>query len=318
MKDNKKSRRYFLKNTALASLSLGILPNISKAERLEDIEEESLIICDQTTLDYYGQGPFYTNNPPEIEDNQLASSDETGTPLIISGRVYNLECTQAIPNAIIDIWHANAAGQYDNQGYNLRGKTTSNEQGFYMFQSILPGKYLNGNKFRPAHIHFKITAPGFDTLTTQLYFEGDTDIPEDAAASITNGNFDATHRIIPLSTNTEGQMEGNWDIVINAEGVNSVNDIHLDKGIIYKVSPNPFSDQISIQYGVFSHSKVSLIVFNMHGQEVAVLQEQKLIPEKYEAVWQPDDSLPSGHYFIALKINDLQVYYLKIIRQKKG
>jgi len=313
MSQNKRSQ--FLKNTALASLSLGLLPNLSKANTAKPTNEESLITCDKTTRDFYGQGPFYTADPPLIENHQLAASEENGTRIIISGRVFNLDCSEFIPETVIDIWHANAAGQYDNAGYNLRGITTSNSQGFYMFNTILPGKYLNGNQFRPSHIHFKITPPGFDQLTTQLYFEGDTDIPADAAASIASGDFDASARIIPLVENTDGIMEGTWDIVVNAEGVNSVSDLHLDKGIIYKVSPNPYSSQVTIQYGVFTRSKVSLMVYDMLGQQVAVLEEKTLAPEKYEAVWQPDSALPKGHYFIALKINDLQVHYLKIVRQ---
>ena len=103
-----------------------------------------------------------------------------GTRLIISGQVYNLECSEIIPNAEIDIWHANDSGSYDNYGFNLRGKTYSNAQGFYIFETIKPGLYLNGSTYRPSHIHFKITPPGFNTLITQLYFEGDPYIPTDA------------------------------------------------------------------------------------------------------------------------------------------
>ena len=51
-------------------------------------------------------------------------------------------------------------------------------------------------------------------LITQLYFDGDPYISIDFAASITSGSFDATHRIIPLTTNAAGDFEGTWDIVI--------------------------------------------------------------------------------------------------------
>lgn len=316
---NKKNRRQFLKNSSILALTLGIVPSVSECKSSKSkIKDDSLLLCDKTTLDYYGEGPFYTENPPLLQDNQLSSITEPGTPITISGRIFNLDCSEFIPNTIIDIWHANDAGDYDNSGgYNLRGKVVSNSQGFYMFNTIKPGKYLNGSSYRPAHIHFKITPPEHDELITQLYFEGDTDIPGDAAASITSGNFDASNRIIPLMENSEGKMEGTWDIVINGSGVTTgLESLHLDKGIIYKTSPNPFSDRLVIQYGVFKAAKVSLLVFDIQGRQVATLEERQLSAEKYEAIWEPEMQLPNGHYFIALKINDLQVHYLKVLRRK--
>lgn len=311
---SKKNRRQFLKNTTLASLALGLSTNSAQACNTPKRELDSLM-CDKTTLDYFGEGPFYTDNPPEIQNGQLAVADEPGDRMIITGRVFNLDCSEYIPNTLIDVWHANDAGQYDNNGFNLRGQTYSNSQGFYMFETIKPGKYQNGSSFRPAHIHFKITPPGFDELTTQLYFEGDADLESDAASSITSGQYDASHRIIPLEENSEGKLEGTWDIIINGDGITSAQSIHLDKGIIYRAGPNPFSNRISIMYGVFRRSKVSLEVFDLQGRLVANLEERNLSPEKYEAVWEPDAGLANGHYFIALKINDLQVHYLKVIRQ---
>lgn len=274
------------------------------------------MMCEETTQDYFGEGPFYTENPPMLENFKLASDSEPGERLIVSGRVFNLECSEFIPDTIIDVWHANAAGQYDNSSYNLRGFTKANEQGFFLFETILPGKYLNGSRFRPSHIHFKITPPQFDALTTQLYFEGDTDIPEDAAASITSGNFDASSRIIPLSKNADDIFEGTFDIVINGRGIRvGTQDLHLNTGMIYNTAPNPFQDSIDINYGVFHRSKVGLVVFDMEGRQVAVLEDEIMPPEKYTATWQPDASIPAGYYFIAIKINDLQVHYLKVLKK---
>ena len=311
---NQKNRRQFLRNTSLSALSLAIIPQLGKAKPRPAGSEEA-IMCDKTTLDYYGEGPFYTENPPTIQDSQLAINDEPGQRMIISGRVYNLDCSEFIPDTIIDVWHANDAGQYDNQGFNLRGKTVTNSQGFYVFETIKPGKYLNGSAYRPAHIHFKITPPGFDTLITQLYFVGDEDLSSDAASSITSGQYDATHRIIDLEENTDGKLEGTWDIVVNGQGITGLNDLHIEKGMIYKATPNPFQERITINYGVFRKAKVSLLVYDLQGRMVATLEEQVLAPAKYEAEWQPDAALPKGHYFIALKVNDLQVHYLKIQRQ---
>ncbi|MFT4754961.1 MAG: protocatechuate 3,4-dioxygenase beta subunit [Salibacteraceae bacterium] len=311
--NEKKSRRQFMRNTAIASLTLGLLPNLGKSAVIENAESPES--CNPTTLDYYGQGPFYTANAPVISNNQFASITEAGTRLILSGRVQTLDCTSVIPDTVLDMWQANDAGAYDNSGFNLRGITSTNVQGFYTFETILPGKYLNGSLYRPSHIHFKITPPGFPTIVTQLYFEGDTDIPADAAASISTGTFDATHRIIPITLNAQGKYEGTWDIAVDGDGVLGVADGHLDKGIIYSASPNPFTEEVEISYGVFQPNKVSIQIFDMQGVQVALLNEQILQPEKYKVIWRPDPNLPAGIYFVALKLNDFQVHYQQIIKR---
>ncbi|HNS13187.1 MAG TPA: T9SS type A sorting domain-containing protein [Bacteroidia bacterium] len=305
------SRRQFLRNTGLATLSIGILPGFAKSA-IGSTSKNSAT-CNPTTLDFYGQGPFYLSNAPVISNNQLASQTEPGTRLIISGIIQTLDCSAAIPNTLLDVWHANDAGAYDNVGYNLRGMTYSNAQGYYLFETILPGKYLNGSSYRPRHLHFKITPPGFPTIITQLYFQGDSDIPGDAAASIMSGTYDATNRIIPITLN-QGKYEGTWDIAIDGNGTVGIADIHLDKGLIYTVSPNPFSDEVEISYGVFQASKVRIQIFDMRGSLVAILNEQNLEPQKYKAVWKPDSGLAKGIYFVALKLNDLQVHYLKVVK----
>ncbi|HAP70378.1 MAG TPA: hypothetical protein DCR04_11755 [Flavobacteriales bacterium] len=317
MDTNKKNgRRSFLKNTSLAALSVTALTNVSSAK---DLETDRAGGCNPTTPDFYGQGPFYTQNPPEILNNQLAEVSEFGTRIIISGVVRTLDCTEVIPNAIVDVWHANDPGQYDNTGYNLRGKMLSNAQGFYMFETIYPGKYLNGTTYRPSHIHFKITPPGYPTITTQLYFEGDADLASDAASSQTSGTYNAADRIITLTDGGSGILEGTWDVIVDGDGTTTeVNDLHLENGIIYEVSPNPYSEILTIKYGVFRESNVSLAVYDMAGKLVASLAEENLSPEKYETTWEPDSSLPDGHYFVALRINDMQVHYQKTILLRSG
>jgi protocatechuate 3,4-dioxygenase beta subunit len=306
------NRRSFLINTALGAVGLGLTSKIVSTSKNE---VEDISMCEPTTLDYYGQGPFYTDNPPMIEGNILADENEPGTRMIISGRILNLDCNQFIPNTIVDVWHANDAGQYDNQGFTLRGFTTTNDQGFYLFETVMPGKYLNGNSFRPSHIHYKITPPGFSTLTTQLYFEGDTSISNDAAASIESGTYDASNRIISLTENSEGALEGTFDIMINGNGIAvGTNDLHLGKGIVYKVSPNPFQDRVEIEYGVFKKAKVGLVVYDMAGRQIAILEDKILSPDKYISIWEPENSLPAGHYYVALKVNDLQIHYLKLFK----
>lgn len=313
MNDSTNNRRKFLKNSGLLALSAGLIPSLLKSEPSKGLVDPQA--CDQTTLDFYGEGPFYTANAPILQNGQLASANEPGNRMIISGRIMNLDCTQAIQNATIDIWHADDAGAYDNSGFKLRGKTTSNSQGFYQFETIKPGKYLNGANFRPSHIHFKISATGFPSLTTQLYFQGDSSIAGDSAASISSGAFDASARIIPLTTNVQNVLEGTWDIVIDANGSGlGQNDIHINKGMIYSASPNPFSDKIQIHYGVFNKGKVRLIVFDLNGHLIANLEEGIQETEKYTTIWEAPGSLPKGLYFISLQINDQQVHYLKVLK----
>ena len=86
--------------------------------------------------------------------------------------------------------------------------------------------------------------------------------------------------------------------------------------MIYSASPNPFNNRVEIKYGVFQKGLVSVFVYDIHGRVVSQLEKQQLSSEKYEVMWEPEEQLPNGHYFIALKINDLQVHYLKVIRQK--
>ncbi len=310
--ENTNSRRQFLRNAVLGTISATLLPDVLKSG--SGFSEDTAPNCTPTTLDYYGQGPFYTANAPHVTNGQLAGPSEPGTRLILSGQVKTLDCSAVVPGTVIEIWHANDAGAYDNSGFNLRGIVASNTQGFYSFETILPGKYLNGGTYRPRHIHFKITPPGFPAIITQLYFAGDTSIPGDTAASQTSGTYDASGRIIPITLNNDGKYEGTWDIAVMADGAVGASELHLDKGMIYSVSPNPFSGKLLIRYGVFNSSRIKIRVFDIHGTLVADLPENQLSPQKYEAVWQPPADLPAGVYFVALIINELQVHYLKVAK----
>ena len=55
----------------------------------------------------------------------------------------------------------------------LRGKVRVDGEGAFTFRSVVPGRYLNGATYRPAHVHVKVSAPGHAPLTTQLYFPDD-------------------------------------------------------------------------------------------------------------------------------------------------
>jgi catechol 1,2-dioxygenase len=114
----------------------------------------------------------------------LCSIDEPGEPLTITGTVTASADCQPIANVTLDIWQTNARGLYSNLlglenpstpgTFNLRGRTRSDHEGRYRFESIVPGRYpLFWPLTRPRHIHLLVTHPRCQPLTTQIYFEGD-------------------------------------------------------------------------------------------------------------------------------------------------
>jgi protocatechuate 3,4-dioxygenase beta subunit len=116
------------------------------------------------------EGPFYRKGAPHR--SVLVDPSDAGERLRVSGVLQSTRC-EPIGGATIDVWQANAAGDYDNERFRFRGVLTTDKQGRYDLRTIVPGRYLNGDRYRPAHIHIKVRAAGFAVLTTQLYFAGD-------------------------------------------------------------------------------------------------------------------------------------------------
>jgi protocatechuate 3,4-dioxygenase beta subunit len=89
-----------------------------------------------------------------------------GTRLILVGYVLDQSCNP-LPNAWLDFWQADTNGEYDNQGYRLRGHQFTDVQGRYYLETILPGLYES----RPIeHIHVKVKPDSGQEITSQLYF----------------------------------------------------------------------------------------------------------------------------------------------------
>jgi len=115
------------------------------------------------------QGPYYKAGAPF--STTLGEGLE-GERFIVNGRVLNQSC-EPIPAATLDFWQTDSNGNYDSQGFTLRGKLQTSESGEYTLNTIFPGKYSELGFMRPRHIHVKVSAPNQPTLTTQLYFEDD-------------------------------------------------------------------------------------------------------------------------------------------------
>jgi hypothetical protein len=117
------------------------------------------------------EGPFYVAGAPV--KTTLLEAGMPGTRFTVRGQVLGFGDCQPLTQATLDVWQADDAGNYDSIGYRLRGVFNVDSSGSYVLTTIIPGHYLNGNQYRPAHVHVKVRAPGFTLLTTQLYFEGD-------------------------------------------------------------------------------------------------------------------------------------------------
>jgi protocatechuate 3,4-dioxygenase beta subunit len=112
------------------------------------------------------EGPYFTPNSPERTN--LVEEGMAGERIALAGFVLDRSC-RPVAGALLDLWHCDAAGVYDNDGYRLRGHQFSDAQGRFVFETIVPGRYPS----RTRHYHIKVQAPGRKVLTTQLYFPGE-------------------------------------------------------------------------------------------------------------------------------------------------
>jgi protocatechuate 3,4-dioxygenase beta subunit len=161
------SRCTALKGTlALGALSpLGIWPKLSAAADLAltpACQDEDQV---QVTLPSVA-GPYFKPNSPERGDFIDAKSD--GHPITLEGRVLSRSC-QPVAHALLDLWHADQDGLYDEDGFRYRGHIYSDAQGRYRFHTIEPAVYPG----RTRHFHLKVQAPERAVLTTQLFFPGE-------------------------------------------------------------------------------------------------------------------------------------------------
>ena len=139
---------------------------------------------------------------------------------MVLGRVVDLNGTP-VQKAVIEVWQANAVGRYENQEpdqqpeFNLRGKLRGDAGGRFQYQTVRPGGYalpcdgpvgrmmaqLGLRLLRPAHLHFRITAPGFDTLTTHVFDRADPAIGFDAIFGV---KPELLYDFRPAQQDTEG------------------------------------------------------------------------------------------------------------------
>ena len=177
-------------------------------------------------------GPALGHLRPGELSNDLTRDGPVGERITVSGRLLD-SAGGPIPDQLVEIWQANAAGRYRHRadrwpapldpGFHGGGRTVTDSQGRYGFVTIKPGPYPWGNHhnaWRPAHIHFSVMGRTFDQrLVTQMYFPGD---PLFAYDPIFNSVRDPKLRELMVSKFDLDASQDNWalayefDIVVDA------------------------------------------------------------------------------------------------------
>ncbi len=204
----KTNRRNFLTKMLTLASTLPFLSFLSCEEKSNSVIPEDKT-C-ETSEDILG--PFYRENAP-VRSN-LNVNNHSGVSLVLSGKVLTNDCITPIEGAKVEIWHANESGEYDNttSDFAFRATAFTDQNGNYEFSTITPGRYLNGNNYRPSHIHFYVSAADHETLVTQLYFLNDPFINSDPWAS----DESASDRIIQLQESRPDKFTGIFDIKLKS------------------------------------------------------------------------------------------------------
>jgi protocatechuate 3,4-dioxygenase beta subunit len=148
-------------------------------------------------------GPFHVVDSPPRELGADISLPGTGEPCLVSGRVTG-PAGEPVPGALIDVWHADAEGFYDVQrpdpaaAGSLRGLLRADAEGRFWFRTIVPRYYpipvdgpvgrllaaMARHPYRPAHIHFIVSAPGYAPVTTHVFAEDSPYLDSDAVFGV--------------------------------------------------------------------------------------------------------------------------------------
>jgi protocatechuate 3,4-dioxygenase beta subunit len=148
-------------------------------------------------------GPFHVVSSPERGLGADIALDGRGTPCVVSGQVRSTDGS-VLEGARVDVWQANAEGFYDVQQpdvqpeRNLRGLFTTDEEGRFWFRTIVPSDYpipddgpvgrllaaTGRHPYRPAHVHFIVTADGHRPVTTHAFVAGSPYLDSDVVFGV--------------------------------------------------------------------------------------------------------------------------------------
>lgn len=178
------------------------------------------------------EGPFYPVHDQDDKDVDLTlvkghAQRAKGVVQRVGGKVVGIDGAP-LAGAMVEIWQACETGKYNHPDdpntaaldpdFQYWGRTTTDAQGTYSFLTIKPGAYpADGSWVRPPHIHFKVAAPGFRALTTQMYWEGEALNAKDRILKqlTPEGRKAVT---VPFARNAQGIFVGHFEIVIGRQG----------------------------------------------------------------------------------------------------
>ena len=200
-------RRKFIQDSAMLALTVGVFGKIKW-------DGEKYVGTDPTTTDILG--PFYRPGAPFKTD--LIQPGTKGQTLHFSGTVFGKDAKTPVNGALVEIWHCNEDGVYDNtsDNYVYRASAKTSANGRYQFKTIMPVPYAAGQTvIRPAHIHMRISADGVQDLVTQIYFKGDKYIDGDSSSNDPR----SLNRILDMSKNAKNEITVKFDVYLKEEYV---------------------------------------------------------------------------------------------------
>jgi protocatechuate 3,4-dioxygenase beta subunit len=190
-------------------------------------------------------GPFYVPEAPRYDPGMNICLDGKGEPLMVRGRVVDTG-GNPIPGALVDVWQTNDDGFYDVQqkgvqpDWNLRGVFTTNEAGEYWFRSSKPRFYpipddgpvgkllaaIGRHPNRAAHIHFIVSAEGYDPVITHIFSPDCEYLDQDAVFGVKDSLIAEFARVTDEKQARELQFSGpfwsvNWDFVLASKKQNT-------------------------------------------------------------------------------------------------
>jgi hydroxyquinol 1,2-dioxygenase len=166
-------------------------------------------------------GPFYVEDPPEFPLGADISNGVIGEPLLVQGTVRTVDGVP-LARATVDTWQSDSEGYYDVQHGDqlaLRGRLRTDVDGRFWFWAIVPSSYPIPNDgpvgemvraqgrhpYRPAHVHFKISAGGFVELVTHVFVAGDQYLDSDAVFGVKTSLIHELERR-PAGTAPDGRV----------------------------------------------------------------------------------------------------------------